>query len=69
MRRVADRTGLFLLLSGIVVLLMSVLLLPALDKSDVPTVLVLGIVCGPIGTVVCAASEQPKGYPDGQVGE
>lgn len=62
MRQVADRAGLFLLLSGVVALLMSVLLLPAFDKADVPAVLVLGIICGAIGTIVCAASEEPKGY-------
>lgn len=57
MRQMADRAGLFLLLSGVVVLLMSVLLLPAFDKADVPAVLVLGIVCGAIGTLICAAIE------------
>lgn len=58
----ADRAGLFFLLSGLVVLLMSVLLLPAFDRADVPAVLVLGLVCGAIGTLVCTASEGPKAY-------
>lgn len=62
MRRVADRAGLFLFLSGVVALIMGVLLLPALDKADVPALLLLGIVCGAIGTMVCAASEEPKRF-------
>lgn len=62
MRQVADRAGLFLFLSSVVALLMGVLLLPAFDKADVPAVLLLGIVCGAIGTIVCAASEEPKGF-------
>ncbi|RMM39030.1 hypothetical protein ALQ79_200518 [Pseudomonas amygdali pv. lachrymans] len=60
MRRAADRAGLFLLLSGAVVLLMSVLLMPGLDKSDVPAILLLGMVCGAIGTLIFVATEEPK---------
>jgi hypothetical protein len=60
MSRAADRAGLFLLLSGAVVLLMSVLLLPGFDKSEVPAVLLLGMVCGAIGTLIFVATEEPR---------